>query len=379
MPPRRKKSKKIQSDDEDEEVSPQMQSGPVFNVPIEIWEQIVSASNFLILGSEKDGIPRSLLLLGRSRITSCPKVINAPLYWEHPTTLRALSQTCRAFRAIFLPLLWERVEACFQPKNSLSSQWNKRVAMALLHKCKGLLKPQNQSLASYPRINSPLNVMSVSFSGHRIKEVAPLFAKCLASLPNLDTLHILHLQSKYGELLDDVFEDVEMKRLRTIIIPSSAYGVLASAPNVRDVSCNEGKADVLLDTILEFCPNVERLQGFEITTLKQKRLKEVAAGLPKLREIVVPSHSKIDALAVFKHLTLIELIGYPSLRKKESEEKQRYIEAASKILRASDAAKKTKRVVRVSYWPEITGMLGMMTITYGRYWEGAEDFEVEVV
>ncbi|KAJ6632137.1 hypothetical protein B0H10DRAFT_1976253 [Mycena sp. CBHHK59/15] len=103
---------------------------PVLEIPTEIWLEIVSDSYFLILDGEKDGMSRSALLLSRIRISTCPTTV-PPAYRERQETLRALSQTCRAFRALFLPLLWERVEEFFEPKNRDSS-WHARYTNILV-------------------------------------------------------------------------------------------------------------------------------------------------------------------------------------------------------------------------------------------------------
>ncbi|KAJ7472138.1 hypothetical protein FB451DRAFT_1559282 [Mycena latifolia] len=357
-----------------------LKSLAVLDIPTEIWLEIVSGSNFLILDGEKDGIPRSLLLLSRSQIASCPKTV-PPAYRERPETLRALSQTCRALRAVFLPLLWERVEACFQPKNDAA--WHARVANVLLARCRGLLKPENKAIARHVR------VVSVSLSWHRIAVVMPLFAQCLEALPNLDTLHILHLKSKSERTVTPAFEGVELPRVRTVILPSYAHAILAACPNVRDVSCNEDNSNILFNTMLDYCPNVERIQGFELTTAQMKKLSK---KLLKLREIAVPYDTDIASLSVFKRLSVIELLARAwedvdesdcdeddysagaARKRKLLQTKRQRTDAARVILRAS-AGTGPKRV-KVSYWKNITGMLGMVEITYGKYWVRSEEFEV---
>ncbi|KAJ7123786.1 hypothetical protein C8R43DRAFT_41242 [Mycena crocata] len=255
--PKTKRAKKVHSATE------RADRNAVLEIPTEIWLEIVSGSNFLILDGEKDGIPRSLLLLGRSKISSCPKTI-PPAYRERPETLRALSQTCRAFRAVFLPVLWERVEACFIPKDDTA--WYARVAKVLLDRCTGLMKRENQNLARHVRI------FSVSLSWHRIEAILPVFAQCLESLPNLDTLHILYLKSKYEKMVTETFDDVELPTVRTVILPSYAHAILAVCCNVRDVSCNEEIGTKLFKTLVECCPKVERIQGFRLTSAKLKSL-----------------------------------------------------------------------------------------------------------
>ncbi|KAJ7044968.1 hypothetical protein C8F04DRAFT_1249414 [Mycena alexandri] len=348
----------------------------VLQLPTEIWREIVSDSNFLILGSEKDGIPRSLLLLGREKITSCPKTV-PPAYRERPEALRALSQTCRALRAIFFPLLWEYVEACFESKNGRTA-WHASVANVLLKRCTALVKPENMAIARHVR------VVSVSLSWHKIAVAAPLFAQCLEALPNLDTLHILYLKSKWQGTINTAFEDKELPGVRTIILPSGAHGILAACPNVRDVSCNEESGAKLFDTLIGCCPEVERIQGFQLTTAK---LKKLSKHLRNLREIAIPFDADIDSLSVIKRLSKIELLARKSDDDDESEiddgddsagmalheTKHERINAARTVLKSS-AGEDPKRI-KISYWADIVGMLGMAEITYGKYWVMTEEFD----
>ncbi|KAJ7607789.1 hypothetical protein DFH06DRAFT_1249608 [Mycena polygramma] len=350
--------------------------GVFLKIPTEIWVEIVSDSNFRVLGSAKDGMPRSLLLLSRSKIKSCPKTVPTG-YRERPETLRALSQTCRALRGIFLPLLWEHLEACFIPKTAAT--WGTRVAKVLLDRCKGLMK--SESLRSYVRI------VSVSFSSYHIDEVVPLFAKCLVSLPNLDTLHILHLQSKFEETVIAAFKNIELPSTRAIILPSYAHSILAACPNARDVSCNEETGVKLFNTLIKCCPRVERIQGFKLTSSK---LKDLSKALPNLREIAVPASMNISSLSVLKRLSVIELIANceddegseidsddddeDEDRKEILTARRQQVDAARAVLKAS-AGTPPKRV-KMSYWEDITAMLGMAEITYGQYWVRADEFEV---
>ncbi|KAJ7666835.1 hypothetical protein DFH06DRAFT_1470006 [Mycena polygramma] len=356
--------------------------GVFLKIPTEIWLEIASDSNFTrILGSTKDGMPRSLLLLSRSKIESCPKTVPTG-YRERPDTLRALSQTCHTLRFIFLPLLWEHVEACILAK---STTWSKQIANVLLNRCKKLMTPDNQSLRDYVRI------VSVSFSSYHIDKVAPLFAQCLASLPNLDTLHILHLQSKDQETITAAFDKIELPSMRVIILPSHAYSILAACPNVRDVSCNEETGSKLFKTLIKRCPRVERIQGFGLTS---SNLKELSKGLPNLREIAVPTRINISSLSVLKHLSVIELIenweevvwrSDSDVDDEDAEEaksdiqkvltaRQKHVDAARTVLKASSGT--APKRIKMSYWEDITGMLGMAEITYGQYWVSAEEFEV---
>ncbi|KAJ7627957.1 hypothetical protein DFH06DRAFT_1226763 [Mycena polygramma] len=377
MPPtKRKKTKKAATLD----VKDVENGGAALKVPTEIWMEIVSGANFLVLGSEKDGIPRSLLLLSRSKIPSAPKTI-PPAYRVRPETLRALSQTCRTLRAIFLPLLWEHVEACITSKSG--TPWLNGMSAVLLDRCKGLMKRPNQHLARYVR------VFSVSLSDEQIASTVSLFARCLESLPNLETLHILYVKSEWEDIVTEAFGDVELPGVRTIILPSYAHAILAACPGVRNVSSNEEIGTQLFDTLIENCPAVERMQGFELTPA---RLEELSENLPKLREIAVPAHLDISSLAVINTLSVIELIAKQwedvneadidaedfspgtAFKQKLVQARQKRIDAARAVLEASSG--QAPKLIKISYWQDITGMVGMTDYTYGHYWVKADEYDV---
>jgi hypothetical protein len=51
-----------------------------------------------------------------------------------------------------------------------------------------------------------------------VDDVLPLFAQCLESFPNLDTLHILYCHADYEEKVTAAFEDIELPGVHTIIL-----------------------------------------------------------------------------------------------------------------------------------------------------------------
>lgn len=63
---------------------------------------------------------------------------------EELNTIRALSQTCKRLRSVYLPLLWKRVDASITVGRSA---WHIQVGHALERKSQGLI--QSDYLASY--------------------------------------------------------------------------------------------------------------------------------------------------------------------------------------------------------------------------------------
>jgi hypothetical protein len=68
-------------------------------------------------------------------------------YLERTTALRLLSQTCKLWRNIFFPLLWERLEACLS--HSSTGAWYKIYGESLIRKSS--LVCENPEIASHVR------------------------------------------------------------------------------------------------------------------------------------------------------------------------------------------------------------------------------------
>jgi len=69
-------------------------------------------------------------------------------YLERTDALRLLSQTCKLWRNIFFPLLWERLEACLSHSSS-GATWDKICGDALIRKSSLVCK--NPEIASHVR------------------------------------------------------------------------------------------------------------------------------------------------------------------------------------------------------------------------------------
>jgi hypothetical protein len=72
-----------------------------------------------------------------------------PRYRERTDVLHALSQTCRALRAIACPMLWTRLNACCIPERA-SGTWHKYVMQELPRKSEGMRK--SKDIAPYVQL-----------------------------------------------------------------------------------------------------------------------------------------------------------------------------------------------------------------------------------
>ncbi|KAK0227377.1 hypothetical protein EDD85DRAFT_974958 [Armillaria nabsnona] len=157
---------------------------------------------------------QELLSIGRASITGLPVLPNELLleilsYWpsipipakdrrvfserymQRFHALLALSQTCRSLRNVFLPLVWERLEARVSRKpllpplyhRKLILPWKKEVGTELVRQLE-VVTIRDPTLAVY------IHTISMTLSRFSADTVYLELAQCLALLPNLHTLQI---------------------------------------------------------------------------------------------------------------------------------------------------------------------------------------------
>ncbi|KAG6907292.1 hypothetical protein DXG01_009485 [Tephrocybe rancida] len=280
---------------------PDANTGVVFTLPTEIWLEILS-----YLPSVR--IPTL-------RISSSPVLPASTLARQQG--LRALSQTCRQFRTLFLPQLWDRFEVCATKRQQetplhhsndvqgmegvfVSGAWYKSIAEAL--------ETRSNGLRNSPEHAKLVHKVSVALTRCQSGTVLPAFVRCLMALPNLDTLQVLRAHTQMTTHLKDAFEGHVIRQVRTVVLPDHAHNVLRSCPEVRSVVCNCGDGGKLVSAIQKECKKVEKLAGFGPD---EKMMKRLVKAVPNLQEIHLSSLrmelKTIGMLGSLKHLRVIEL------------------------------------------------------------------------
>ena len=77
--------------------------------------------------------------------------------------------------------------------------------------------------------------------------ILPLFAKCLAALPNLHTIQICHVHSQLTTPLKNAFAGKTFPSVRTIILPPAAHEILRRCPGLEHITSNEHEGGRLVD------------------------------------------------------------------------------------------------------------------------------------
>jgi len=145
MPPKKRKAQ----DAELGEPSSKKQKSS--HPPLEVWGTAENPAN---AGKAFLSIPMELTteilshfpeIDAHTRIRSGYDPVLPIVYLQRPNILRALSQTCVAFRRVFLPLAWENLDVCVGPR--VQCAFFKHAGVTLKRKSDGLL--ENKDLAKY--------------------------------------------------------------------------------------------------------------------------------------------------------------------------------------------------------------------------------------
>ncbi|EDR09179.1 uncharacterized protein LACBIDRAFT_296541 [Laccaria bicolor S238N-H82] len=285
MPPRRAKRAKLESvvgttPSTRDVVSLPNRTSNAVELPVELFLEILSYFPHAPVGLPRYGID----------IRSAPPVF----CFERTDLLRALSQTCRRWRLILLPLLWECLEV--YPVRSREPVWNLWLARSLERKSKGLVRsPQHAAYVQCVRVR-----LSTA-------KVLPAFVSCLRALPNLHTLSIIFDHIEMTSSLKSAFEGRTFPSVRTAVVPNDAHSVLRSCPEVRRVICNLGDGSTLVSAMAKECREVEVIEGFQPDEKMMKRIVKAAPNLRGARFSRSITPAALLLLSSLKDLVNIEL------------------------------------------------------------------------
>ncbi|KIJ63395.1 hypothetical protein HYDPIDRAFT_113388, partial [Hydnomerulius pinastri MD-312] len=274
----------------------------------------------------------------RCHDTRDPPVIPTEMF-TRTATMRALSQVSRLLRSLCLAMAWRRAEICGADHHLT---FFKVVGEAMKAGC-GVLK-------GCPYLRPLVQTVTVVLTRYQAAEIMPAFVQCLASLPNVTTIEIVHAHSRMTTALKNTFEGKQFPSVRKMILPSCAHEILRCCPNVEEVICNEDSGSRLVGAIMKGnCNQVQILKGINAPS------KRLIKFLPNLIHIGLPVSTDIKALAMFQHLAIIEL-ELPTNNVKRgvalAEQAAEQVTEARKVLQGNKS--QAEKFVRLTKW-EILG------------------------
>ncbi|KAK2465562.1 hypothetical protein APHAL10511_002454 [Amanita phalloides] len=281
-------------------------------------------------------MPAELLLEILSHLQAAPipntdKLLDGR-YRERNTVLRALSQTCRSLRSALLPLVWERIDVLNDSYHSgRASDWCKIMATDLVEQLE-IVTVREPSFAAY------VKTVNVTITGYSDIRVLRELARCLALMPNLQTIQIVDMldfacswrskndpRTSVEAIFERAFKLCSFPSVQQVILPVRARMLFKCFPNAHRVYLNPAlrryyirppnhdfdSFNQYLLEVAKHCQNVEEFDCFD--ELGQNSMDLVLSTFPKLRSMRIYvrqiNMAFISRLSELKKLEKIELIA----------------------------------------------------------------------
>ncbi|KAJ8086316.1 hypothetical protein PM082_005139 [Marasmius tenuissimus] len=326
MPPKKKKAKNSEKSTsppektKDTKTPIQQNDSRFLKLPVEILTtQILGYFPNVPVGIPEEVRPDS---------SHDPAPLLPEIVLERSKVLRALAQTCRRLREVYLPLQWEQLDLCAYPHEpgTYGGSWYLTITKKTERVSEGLLN--SPDLASYVRI------INIALTRCSPKTVLPAFARCIEALPNLHTLQVVHAHTQITSFIKNGFEGFSFPQIRTVIIPPQAHNLLLCCPEVRRIVCDCWvDSQKLVAPIVKVCKKVERLEGMEMTMTTLKRLVKSASNLKYLDlQLDGIDEERINVLVGFKQLTELNMKSREADVNKTLTNHKDVIQAAKKLL-----------------------------------------------
>jgi hypothetical protein len=119
-----------------------------------------------------------------------------------------------------------------------------------------------------------IRIVTVSLTRYKASTILPAFANCLAVLPNLHTIQVVHANTQMTTAIKTAFKGHTFLSVRTVVVPSCAHEILRRCPGVEDLTCNKDIDDEskLIGALASAkCGNLKTLRGISPNKAQAKR------------------------------------------------------------------------------------------------------------
>ncbi|KAJ7255348.1 hypothetical protein C8J57DRAFT_607356 [Mycena rebaudengoi] len=261
---------------------------PILRLPTEILLEVTAYYQYDPLPYQSERYPQmvktSTVLFGRWGI------------------LRALSQTCRKFRHIFISLVWERLEALDEPSSCTG-----RHIDTLMRRITGILKTP-----SLPRCVRTL-VISLKLASENNRNLIAVLGRFLRATPNLTALHIIDISTSNFSSLATLFQWDSFPSVQILTIPCTLSHILSSFPNLRsliavDTVPHSQRTIQMLKTASKHSLSLESLVDFPSTPAVVEYIVE---HIPRVKSIIFRQVASPDIVTLLGTLENLRFVQFP--------------------------------------------------------------------
>ncbi|KAJ7627943.1 hypothetical protein DFH06DRAFT_1304350, partial [Mycena polygramma] len=245
--------------------------------------------------------------------------------------LHALSRTCRYFRRIFVPLVWEYLEMVDDASDHHSNVLRRRMT--------GVLKTP-----SLPRCVRTL-LVSLKVSSEIPWDLCSIFVRFLVATSHLNSLHIIDISERHAPVLTGLLQGRSFPAVRTLTIPTSLSRALSSFPNIISLTCADNSiadyySTALLKESRKHCPSLEALVNFMPSLPVVNCLMQ---QFPRIKTLRFRRVLSSNVLTLLSDLEDLQSLRFPYRYQHRGETLEKVCDAAKKIFR------QTQQPVQVEY------------------------------
>ncbi|KAJ7839147.1 hypothetical protein B0H14DRAFT_2787877 [Mycena olivaceomarginata] len=268
-------------------------------------------------------------------------------------TLRALSQTCRALRDVFLPVLWERIHATFSARTRPKRRIRTRAKM---------LERRMRGIQKTPHVVPYIRHLAITLEECNMSNWQPMahFIQVLDLLPALRSLTIYRITTEMIKVLRTSCQGKLYSAIVTLAVPDELAPILHCFPNIETLTaCNRGSwypysfpliPGKLFSAAKDHCKHIRTVNNLPLWVEAINSFRE---GIPNVQHLSIWQNHHPDKLRLLEGMdNLSELVvrhgsrDYNNIRLPLEE----LIAAAERILRSSKAPR--HKVLRVQHLVE---------------------------
>ncbi|KAJ7088218.1 hypothetical protein C8R43DRAFT_1142269 [Mycena crocata] len=277
------------------------------------------------------------------------------IYLERIAVLRALSQTSKRLRSIFLPTAWEHFQVCASPKvpenyryrpyrsgpgKSRSYLWSSELAVYFSGE---LVRQMEIVTLRQPALAQEIRIVTVVLSEWHTDTIFPQFFHFLSQLPSLYTIQILRAPNicafvmRNHTLQESASIGHAFRSVRTLQLCEGAFDILNCCPDVERVSVHTRLSFSFVPQLVQLQMHAPRLRAFSCLPIDGEFVQDLVDLLPGLVEIP-PILTKdltpemINILAGMENLSQIDFVADAA---EPAAVIQALVAAAGRVLRGS--------------------------------------------